>query len=179
MKLATQRLLIRPIRLSDTPSQFELATAENVSVFAGFPHPTSLADTRKWVRLMIREAKMGKLARRQFTLIRREDGAWLGGITLRWPHGGVAEIGYAIHPRHQGNGYATEAARRVVDWAFTKFGAHRVQATCWVKNPKSARVLRKAGLRKEGILRGFLKKNGVARDEFIFGMTRQDHLKGR
>lgn len=86
----------------------------------------------------------------------------------------VGELGYSIHPRFWGNGYASEAVRRVVDLAFGELGAHRVQATCWVKNPRSAGVLKNAGLRKEGTLRGYLKRGRMVRDEFMFGLARKD-----
>ena len=58
--------------------------------------------------------------------------------------------------------------------AFDKLGAHRVQATCWVKNARSAGVLKNAGLRKEGRLSGFLKRGRWVRDEFMFGLARKD-----
>ena len=152
MKFATKRLLLRPIRLTDLPDIYALRAFPNVAVYAGFPLPKSIADTRKYIRQALAEWKEPGLKRMTFSIASKRDEIWIGGINLRWPHVGVGEIGYSIHPRFWGNGYATEAARRIVDFAFEEFKAHRVQATCWVKNTKSARVLRKIGFRKEGRL---------------------------
>jgi RimJ/RimL family protein N-acetyltransferase len=64
-----------------------------------------------------------------------------------------AELGYWIAKPFWGNGYATEAARAVVDYAFRERGLNRVLAECFAGNPASARVLEKAGMTREGTLR--------------------------
>ncbi len=60
-----------------------------------------------------------------------------------------ALIGYLVDPAHQGRGVATALARGLVDAAFDTLGARRVTAACYAENPASARVLEKAGLRRE------------------------------
>jgi RimJ/RimL family protein N-acetyltransferase len=174
MRLTTKRLILRPIGLGDAAAVFEHASHPDVPRFGGFPAPRSIADTRKTVRRMAAEWKKRGPKRMAFAILLKRDRSWIGGTSLRWPHGGVGEIGYGLSPRFRGNGYAADAAAALVDLAFRRFGAHRVQATCWVKNPKSESVLRKAGLRKEGRLRGFLKQGAKVRDEYIFGITRPD-----
>lgn len=150
------------------------ASLEAVSLPAGFPRHRSLADARRWIRAAHREWQRKDAHPMPFTIVLKKIGKPIGGVNLRWPHAGVGELGYSLHPDHWGRGYAPEAARKLVDLAFAKHGAHRVQATCWVKNQRSARVLRKLGLRKEGRLRGYLKRAGVVRDEYMWGITRQD-----
>lgn len=53
-------------------------------------------------------------------------------------------IGYAFSPRHQGNGYATEAVRCLLDWVFER-GAARVYANTHADNVASIRVLERLG----------------------------------
>jgi RimJ/RimL family protein N-acetyltransferase len=134
--------------------------------------PKDFAASRARVARNAAQWRKRRPPRLDFCVTRREDGAFLGLINICWPHPGVASLGYSFHPRHWGRGYASEAARRVVVLAFDELGAHRVQATCWIKNPRSAAVLKNAGLKKEGLLRGFLKRGTVVRDEFIFGLAR-------
>lgn len=179
MRLLTERLVIRPIRREDALAIFEHASRPGVARTAGFPTPRSLADSRRHARLAAAEWRKAKPARRTFSIISKEEGAWIGSVSLRWAHGGLGEIGYSLHPRHWGRGYAPEAACAVVETAFESFGAHRVQATCWVENARSIRVLRKIGFRKEGRLRGYLKRGAWVRDEFMFAMTRADWRKAR
>ncbi len=64
-----------------------------------------------------------------------------------------AEIGYELNPAHWGHGYATEAARCVLNFAFKQLRVHRVWATCIADNQASVRVLEKLGMQPEGRLR--------------------------
>ena len=64
----------------------------------------------------------------------------------------TVEIGYVIHPEHAGHGYASEAARALLAIAFDDFGMHRVVARIDERNPASAGVLRRIGMRQEAVL---------------------------
>lgn len=172
MKLATARLSLRPVRLADAPLVHAMASAPGVAEPAGYPTPKTYADSRKRLAKSVAAWRKKTPTRMTFAVLRKSDGAFLGLVDLRWPHGGVGELGYSFHPAHWGRGYASEAVRFMVKLAFDEFGAHRVQATCWVKNPRSVGVLKNAGLKKEGVLRGFLKRGRTVRDEFMFGLAR-------
>jgi RimJ/RimL family protein N-acetyltransferase len=63
---------------------------------------------------------------------------------------GEIELGYGIHPAFRNRGYASEAARALVDWGLTQPGVERVLATCDAENHASIRVLEKTGLRRSG-----------------------------
>ena len=63
-----------------------------------------------------------------------------------------AELGFMFHPDHQGNGYATEAARAVVKLAFETYDLHRLEGRLEPRNAASARVLEKLGMRREAHL---------------------------
>ncbi len=179
MKLATKRLLLRPPSPADVPSLYAHGSREDVALPAGFPRHESTANARRYVAGSLRDWKKKGSKKMTFVILLKPSKRWIGGINLRWPHDGVGEIGYSIQADHWGRGYATEAGRKVLELAFSKFGAHRVQATSWVMNPRSAGVLRKLGLRKEGRLRGYLKRAGVVRDEFMWGITREDWFAKR
>lgn len=172
MILTTRRLELRPVRADDASLYFALNRRPEVAVPGGFL-PWTLPLARK--RLREGAALWKDLdGERAFAIALKAGGTWIGGITLRWPHRGVGELGYGVTPEHWGRGYATEAVIAVLGFAFARRGAHRVQATCWVGNPASAKVLKKAGLREEGVLRGFLKRGQDVRDERMFGITRWD-----
>ena len=68
----------------------------------------------------------------------------------------AADLGYGLARQHWGHGYATEAVQAVVRWALSQEQFYRVWATCDVENLASARVLEKAGMQREGILRRFI-----------------------
>lgn len=175
MRLLTRRLVLRPFRLDDLEPFHAHVSRPEVSVPLGMgAPPRTLAQTRRRVRRLLAEARGTRPKRLQFAILARRGGAWLGACVLRWPHKGVGELGYSIAAEAWGRGYATEAVRALVALAFRRLGAHRVQATCWVRNAGSSKVLTKAGLRREGRLRGFLRHGDEVRDEYVYGMTRAD-----
>jgi RimJ/RimL family protein N-acetyltransferase len=81
----------------------------------------------------------------------RESGLTVGDIALNWvsERDRTAEIGFVFDPRHQGKGYATEAARALLEWSFETAGMHRVIGRLEARNAASARVLEKLGMRLE------------------------------
>jgi RimJ/RimL family protein N-acetyltransferase len=85
----------------------------------------------------------------------RETGQVAGDVMIFWPDETNAEIGYVIHPDYQGKGIATEAAAALLRLAFDTeqgSGVHRVVARVDQRNPASAAVLTKIGMRQEAVL---------------------------
>jgi RimJ/RimL family protein N-acetyltransferase len=80
-------------------------------------------------------------------------GVRLGGLGPRQPESRQGDIGYEIAPAFWGQGYATEAARAMLDFGFTNLRLHRIWARCLAENTASQRVLEKLGMRLEGRLR--------------------------
>jgi [ribosomal protein S5]-alanine N-acetyltransferase len=85
------------------------------------------------------------------------------------------ELGYIFNPAYHGQGYATEAARALVDRAFAEMGAHRVVACCNPANTASWRLLERIGFVREGRLRRniFFRRDDEGRpiwqDTFAYG----------
>jgi len=74
----------------------------------------------------------------------------IGGMGFRGgpDEAGMVEIGYNIIPAYEGQGYATEMARRVIEWAFHTPGIQVITAQCLDDNIGSIRVLEKVGMRR-------------------------------
>ena len=106
-------------------------------------------------------------------LIEKKDGVKIGLIVLEI-EGGVQEIGYGIIPNERGKGYCTEAVKIAVDYLFLSKPLVRIQAHTNVKNKASQRVLGEAGFRKEGIVRKRIFVRGNWRDEFLYGILREE-----
>lgn len=83
-------------------------------------------------------------------------------------------LGYFVGEEHNGRGYATEAVRLAIDYAFDDLRLHRVQANVMTKNPRSARVLEKAGFRREGMALNYLQIAGRWEDHDLFAITTED-----
>ena len=85
------------------------------------------------------------------------------GLGLVTPHR-RGSLGYWLGVPFWGQGYATEAVRRVVAYGFAELRLHRIEATVFSGNAASARVLEKVGMRCEGTLRGYIFKGDAAID---------------
>ncbi len=78
----------------------------------------------------------------------------VGDVSLLWASEThrQGELGFVFHPLHQGRGYATEAARPILAFAFEELALHRVIGRLEPRNVGSARVLEKLGMRREAHL---------------------------
>ena len=85
----------------------------------------------------------------QFTVEQRGGGRIVGDVGLSVADGepGVIKVGYTIDPAFQGLGYATEAIRALVEYAFETLGAELVRAHASAENAPSIRVAEKVGMR--------------------------------
>lgn len=83
-------------------------------------------------------------------------------------------LGYWVAEEHNGRGHGTRAVELAVGHAFDDLGLHRVQANVMTKNPRSARVLEKAGFRKEGLALRYLQIAGRWEDHDMYALTSED-----
>jgi RimJ/RimL family protein N-acetyltransferase len=145
--LETARLILRAPRLEDATALAQLVNdrriAENT---ARIPHPYGLADAEQFITSVNR--KDGEFA----LLITLADDTIIGGCGVGKLFGSDPEIGYWFGVSYWGNGYATEAARAIVDYAFTELGLNRLEAGARVSNPASRRVLEKCGFQWTGVI---------------------------
>lgn len=136
----TERLLLRPSWAEDAAELHNAIADERiVRNLSRAPWPYALSDAREFVAL---EAH---ILYPSFLMTQRTDGSprIIGGCGL-YEQDGHVELGYWIARDHWGLGYATEAARALVDIA-RAIGHRRLNARHFVDNPASGRVLRKAG----------------------------------
>ncbi|MET3576273.1 GNAT family protein [Bhargavaea ullalensis] len=84
-------------------------------------------------------------------------------------------VGYSIDQSETGKGIATEAVRLIVGFGFERAGLHRIEAYVSPNNVGSVRVLEKAGLQREGLLRQLLFINGVWEDHYVYAILEDDH----
>jgi RimJ/RimL family protein N-acetyltransferase len=150
--LETERLVLRPYEEGDFDALHGLYSDAEVVRWLYYDAATPEESRRKLERKIgLRELteETGGIA----AAVQLRDGTFVGDVVLFYgsvEHRGL-ELGFAFDPRHQGHGYATEAARAVVDWAFVA-GFHRVFGRLEPRNIASARVLEKLGMRKEAHL---------------------------
>ncbi|MFI9076280.1 GNAT family N-acetyltransferase [Streptomyces sioyaensis] len=140
--LRTERLLLRP--WSDGDLAAVLDGTRQPHWAADFP-----ADGDRVIAGYTAGHPSARGACGQRQILERESGLVVGAIGLFWPPAdGSVEFGYGIVPSRRGRGYASEAARALVAFAFTAPGVRTVGAKIERSNPASGRVLEKAGLER-------------------------------
>lgn len=110
-------------------------------------------------------------------LLRRGDGALLGGITLSNIRRGVAQtgsLGYWIGQPHARRGYMSEALLALLPYAFERLGLHRIEAACLPHNAASRGLLQKLGFTEEGYARQYLRINGSWQDHVLYGLLKEE-----
>lgn len=116
-----------------------------------------------------------------YLIFENRTGRMVGGITMGNIRYGVsqsAQIGYWTGERHAGRGYMQDAVRTLVAHAFGSMRLHRIEAACIPSNARSIRVLEKAGFTREGLLRSYLRINGVWQDHYIYARIAGDARYG-
>ena len=152
--LRTDRLLLRAFSRTDIPALVPLIGAREVAATTlRIPHPYSASDAEAFL------AKLETGEQIAFAITLRTDGTLIGavGLRLECDHN-RAELGYWIGVPYWGNGYATEAARVVLQYGFVTLDLQRIYASHFSNNPASAAVLRKVGMKHEGSFRKHILK---------------------
>ena len=160
----TARLLLRPFAAEDAPTVEALVSAREVAEGTlTIPHPYPAGTAAAWIarQAAVWEAGTGVT----YALVAHEDGALVGAMGLAIaPAHRRAELGYWVGVPHWNRGYATEAGRALLAYAFGPLELHRVEAHHFVRNPASGRVMQKLGMRHEGTHRGAVLKWGRFED---------------
>jgi RimJ/RimL family protein N-acetyltransferase len=137
--LETERLVLRRPTLADVKAIARLANDRRIAQnTARIPHPYAVSDAETFVNFVTQQPQDTNF------LITR-DGEVLGGVGIDLCKSTAPEIGYWLGVPFWGQGYATEAARAVIDYAFEEFGATELRAGARVVNSASRRVLEKCG----------------------------------
>lgn len=154
MQLDTERLRLREIRAEDWPAVLAYQIKPDYLRF----YPWTERDAKSvqaFLKIFLDNQVEQPRTKFMLGIELKQSGQLIGiaGIRQDEPGSHQAEIGYELDPQHWGQGYATEAARRLVAHGFGPMKLHRIAADCIAENRASAHVLEKLGMRLEGRLR--------------------------
>jgi RimJ/RimL family protein N-acetyltransferase len=172
LPIATPRLVLRPFRRGDVDAVHAYRRLDEVARFLA-DGPMSREACAEAVQQ--RTGQVGFVAegdRVTLALERRGDGALMGEIMLIWQDAAArqAELGYILGPDFQGRGYATEAARAMLELGFGPLAMHRIFARCNTRNIASYALMERLGMRREAHFREVHQVRGVWEDEYIYAV---------
>lgn len=168
---STTRLTLRPVQIDDAQAIFDrYAQDPEVTRFLTWRPHESLEDSRAYVEMCLKAESS-----RVYMMILQSSGQAIGALDLRKSGNSKLEYGCVLARSFWGQGLMTEALVEVVDWALRQSSIWRIGAVADVENVGSIRVMQKAGLQQEGVLRRWLTHpniSDVPRDCLSFARTR-------
>tara|TARA_R110002110_G_scaffold12704_9_gene60659 strand:- start:713 stop:1309 length:597 start_codon:yes stop_codon:yes gene_type:complete len=159
-ELRTQRLLLRPLRASDTTRLTTLANNWNVAaMLSRMPFPYTQEMAVEWIGKQAAICAGGE----EFCYGLDLDGDFIGTCGVQAHADGTHELGYWVGEPYWNRGFASEAARAVTAAAVAAFGADTMISGHFTENHPSGRVLTKLGFRYTG-------------EEHRWCLARQEHV---
>ena len=167
-ELRTERLLLRPFRLSDIDDVLEYAGDPLWAEFYPRPYDRGSAEhmvARAVLQSWDRNAK--------FAMVLDDRIVGLVDLTVD-PENQTGELGFDLARALWGQGLAAEAAVAVVDWGFREYGLAKVYARADSRNIRSRRVMEKLGMTHDGTHRSAEFLRGARADEVIYAVLREE-----
>lgn len=150
----TERLLLRPLGPGDTDALLVYRSRPDVCRYVPFEPMTKQDITERLAGMWAVTELTGEGQALTLGVEVTATGELIGDVILFWhsrQHAG-GELGYVFAPSAGGQGYATEAARAVLQLGFEGLGLHRITARIDERNEPSARLARRLGMRQEARL---------------------------
>ena len=173
MEIRTERLLLRGFSEQDLDDLFELCSRDGVGEMAGWPAHRTIDETQRLLSQWVGD-------QRQFAVVLREEQKVIGYVALHDDseegREDTRELGCALDPDYQHQGYMAEALAAVVDHAF-QTGVEYLWACCFQHNLPSKRLIEAAGFtfQQEGTFEAV--RLGQTFPSYEYRMTKEEWLQ--
>lgn len=140
--IETERLIIRPISIEDAYDVFEWASDPVVNKYMPYPLHKEVDQAQEWINSL--------QDKNEFVFCLKNSGEVIGGGSMSYKEEFQAyELGYNLKKKHWGFGYATEASKAMIQWAYENLGARNFFSRHANENRASGNVIRKCGFQFE------------------------------
>lgn len=141
-RIETERLILRPLEEKDAADVFEWVGDPVVNRYMPYTLYQNVEQARAWICSITPQDC-------EFAFVLKETGQVIGAGSIGLNDEGKYELGYNLNRAFWGQGFATEAARAMIDWAYDQLGARDFAASYATANAASGHVLRKCGFQFE------------------------------
>ena len=171
--LKGKRIYLRPLRMSDARQMAELAKDKSVARFTRIPHPYTIKDAYKFLK--ISEKKWRNNQDFHFGIFLRNN-TYIGNIGIHQISklNNKCEIGYWLGKKFREKGYMTEATILILKFIFDKLKLHRVEVTVHPENIRSQKLVERIGGKYEGYMREGINLKGKFVDAKLYGILKKD-----
>lgn len=170
MIIETERLILRPITISDALDVYEYAKNENVGKNAGFKPHESVEETKSIINGIL---KVNSLA-----IFLKEINKVIGVISLEEKLDKIYELGYSLGEAYWHKGYCFEACKALIKYAFNSLNAYEIDAGTFLDNYRSEKLLLNLGFKYVGIhKKDYLNYDNKYLDCKRFRLTKNDYME--
>ena len=178
LPLITERLALRRYTYDDIPDVLAFVSQPSVAKVLPKRIPATEEGVRKYINLQNSYQPFEKDKVFELAVERKEDGRVIGLLGLIRRDHRQGEMGWALVVEYRGQGYATEAARALMDYGFRSLGLHHIHADTNSDNLASWRLMERLGMRREAQLRDAVYQGGKWVDRVIYGILAEEWRKG-
>ena len=151
--LETERLILRKLEPGDAGDVFEYASDPEVSKYTTWETHRTLEDSRGFIQWTLGRYECDEAG--EWGIVLKETGRLIGsmGFVRLDLQNSCGSFGYVLARKHWRKGLMPEAVKRLIRFGFEEMGLNRIEAYHYIENGASGRVMQKAGMTYEGLLR--------------------------
>lgn len=174
-EMETDRLLLRKITLDDVDDLFEFSSDPDVSRYMRWETNEAKEETMAFVRAVIQGYGNGTSG--DWAIVHKKHKKVIGTCAfVSWSNEHQkAEIGFILHQGYWGQGFALEAVTTFITYGSEVLKLNRIEGHCDPENIGSEKVMRKAGMTFEGVLRKNERIKGEFSDTKIFSILKEEY----
>jgi ribosomal-protein-alanine N-acetyltransferase len=172
-RLMGEQVALRDFRLDDLDDSLTVVGDQQVTSWLSFDR-LSREQQEERLKGAVERAALQPRTEYYFAVTKKEDDRLIGFARLGLAGVRAAKLGYAIAAAHWSRGYATDAARTLIEFGFKELQLHRISAAIGPDNHASVAVVTRLGFHREGIIRDHVFSNGVWRDSILFSLLETD-----
>jgi [ribosomal protein S5]-alanine N-acetyltransferase len=177
-ELETERLVLRKLTLQDDEDVFAYASDDEVTRYVTWGSHQSIEDSRKYINFILGRYENDRVG--EWGIELKETGRLIGamGFVNLDIQNSCRGIGYVLSKDYWGTGVMTEALKRIIQFSFEDMKLNRIEAVHAVENGASGKVMQKAGMSYEGLIRQKLFAKGCFNDVKQYAIVKSDWIEG-
>ena len=179
--LQTNRLIIRDHKLEDLEGYFALFSHKETMYYVPGNYMATIEEAKKDLDDMLDENKKEDRTKYYFRIEDKQNKTHIGNIGYTvmetTPLGKLVGVGYFLYPEFWSKGYATEALKEVIRFAFEEGDVFRIEASCKKENAGSEKVMIKCGMIKEGDFKSCTWHDGKIKDRVSYRLLKSEWKK--
>lgn len=175
--ICTPRLRIRKINKADALQLFKLTANPALTKYLHWHPNQNLAEVKEVIERRLTEYKTGETRTLVLAIAALHTNELVGNISYKLTDraGLTCEVGYWLGQEYWNQGYASEALKACLHYGFTVLGFERIQCCCAPENIASWRVMEKAGMHCEGVMRNSYYMKGKLYDDKVYALLKSEY----